>query len=255
MNVAGHGDVLGRDEARHNLYICRQNLNHFVPLIRSLSPARPMHSSSLALLGISMSSSACISSSSSASPAQSSSSCVVQSVAQATVTSEEPISAREGPINADQGNACSMPNSPPMPQEGNKASAEVSHPSTTLPPSSDIDSLLAGCGFAFPVAPAATCGGCNAINLENSLDQELDDSSSDSEDSPTDDENGVEELYFACAVDPVLCDLQQVELDIVHKQCCDLRQRLRSRPTLPLKADGDPMSVEELNVGFKLPLY
>ena len=92
-------------------------------------------------------------------------------------------------------------------------------------------------------------------SLRNNLNDELNDTSTDSESSSSIDEDGVEEIYFACAVDSELCDSQQVELDIAYKQCADLRRLLRNRPTLPLKADGNTMSVEDLNVGVKLPLY
>ena len=87
------------------------------------------------------------------------------------------------------------------------------------------------------------------------MNDELDDTSTDSESSSDIDENGVEEIYFACAVGSELSDFQQVELDIAYKQCADLRKLLRDRPTLPLKADGFSLSVEDLNVGVKLPLY
>ena len=34
-----------------------------------------------------------------------------------------------------------------------------------------------------------------------------------------------------------------------------LRQLVRARHTLPLKADGEELVVEDLNVGYRLPLY
>ena len=34
MNLPGHGDVVGSSDARQTLCICRQNMNHFVPLLR-----------------------------------------------------------------------------------------------------------------------------------------------------------------------------------------------------------------------------
>ena len=42
MNLPGHGDVVGSDGAHHILYICRQNMNHFVPLFRLRGSAEPM---------------------------------------------------------------------------------------------------------------------------------------------------------------------------------------------------------------------
>ena len=97
-------------------------------------------------------------------------------------------------MHAEQAKAGSMPKRPRFPQAASEGFAL----------------LLAGHGFD----PIPKCVGCNSINLKNSLDEESDESSSDSDDSSSEDENGIEELYFACAVDPVLCDFQQVELDI-----------------------------------------
>ena len=89
MNMPGHGDVFGRVAARRILYICRQNLNHFVPLFRLRgsggpmacrhSKSQPSHSPSSALPGLA--------SSAFSSHAQSSSARVVPSAAQATPTS------------------------------------------------------------------------------------------------------------------------------------------------------------------------
>ena len=77
MNMPGHGDVFGRAEARHTLYIGRQNLNHFVPLFRWHGSTGPMP-----CRGSKPEPSPFASSSSS--QAQSSSSPVVPSAAQAT---------------------------------------------------------------------------------------------------------------------------------------------------------------------------
>ena len=92
MNLPGHGDVFGRVEARHNLYICRQNLNHFVPLFRLHSSAAPMSSNGTKPVPAYSSSSgpSGISSSASSSLGHSSSSPVVPSAPQPTAPSIDP---------------------------------------------------------------------------------------------------------------------------------------------------------------------
>ena len=67
--------------------------------------------------------------------------------------------------------------------------------------------------------------------------------------------DGPEELYFAVASDPTLRAEQPVESDIVMQRCQALRKKLRLRPTLPLKANGQPLTIEDLNQGLQLPLY
>ena len=47
LNLPGHGDVYGSPQASRILHICRQNLNHFVPLLRwNLSESPPASRSS-----------------------------------------------------------------------------------------------------------------------------------------------------------------------------------------------------------------
>ena len=42
---------------------------------------------------------------------------------------------------------------------------------------------------------------------------------------------------------------------MIATRCASLRERMRQRPTLPCKADGEAISVEEVGGGVRLPLY
>ena len=42
---------------------------------------------------------------------------------------------------------------------------------------------------------------------------------------------------------------------MIHNRCYQLRQRLRFRPTLPMKANGDCLQVRDLDLGIRIPLY
>ena len=55
--------------------------------------------------------------------------------------------------------------------------------------------------------------------------------------------------------DETLRAAEPVELDIINARCRNLRRHLRDRPTLPLKSNNEPMSVEDLATGVQLPLY
>ena len=46
-----------------------------------------------------------------------------------------------------------------------------------------------------------------------------------------------------------------MEQDIINRRCRQIRGLLRSRPTLPLKADGSELSVEDVATGVRLPMY
>ena len=150
--------------------------------------------------------------------------------------------------HADISMADVLYNSPGIHHNSMAAGTPVSKRSRILPPAKNIALLLSD----EPLI--ANCSGCRSIDFVSGFDDDPDESSSESEESSSDDENPADELYFACAVDPDLLR-GQVESDIVRQQCVGLRQRLRSRPTLPLKPDGSIMSAEDLNVGMKLPLY
>ena len=69
------------------------------------------------------------------------------------------------------------------------------------------------------------------------------------------DDDAVDEIFFAVKADEMLCAAEPVELDIINASCRNLRRRLRDRPTLPLKSNNEPMSVEDLATGVQLPLY
>ena len=65
----------------------------------------------------------------------------------------------------------------------------------------------------------------------------------------------MDEIFFAVKADETLCAAEPVELDIINARCRNLRRHLRDRPTLPLKSNNEPMSVEDLATGVQLPLY
>ena len=46
-----------------------------------------------------------------------------------------------------------------------------------------------------------------------------------------------------------------MELDVVWKRCAELRKLLRDRPCLPLSANGQLFSREQIDAGIQLPLY
>ena len=77
--------------------------------------------------------------------------------------------------------------------------------------------------------------------------------SSDNPSSDEDDEN--EELYFAVAANKNLSREEPVEMDIIRDRCNELRQLMRLRPTLPMRADERALSVDDLKTGARLPLY
>ena len=80
--------------------------------------------------------------------------------------------------------------------------------------------------------------------------------SSFGEDSSNDDgEQEVEDIFFAVSSKAGAARSGGGEMDKVRARCAELRKHMRLRPTLPLRADGEPLSVEDLRSGMKLPLY
>ena len=69
------------------------------------------------------------------------------------------------------------------------------------------------------------------------------------------DNGSAEDLYFVVAAANDSTTFQPAEMDVVWSRCRELRQLLRARPTLPLKVDGEELTVDDLNVGYRLPLY
>ena len=78
-----------------------------------------------------------------------------------------------------------------------------------------------------------------------------------SEDSSLDEdaEHEQEEQYFSVVADEAFCKAEPTEQDVIKGRCMQIRELLRARPTLPLKADGSNMSVEDVATGVRLPLY
>ena len=74
---------------------------------------------------------------------------------------------------------------------------------------------------------------------------------SDSESSSDDVEN--EPLFFG--VRSRQHSGTPVEQDIVQARCSELRKRMRLRPCLPLKDDGQCLSYADVASGMKLPIY
>ena len=81
------------------------------------------------------------------------------------------------------------------------------------------------------------------------------DSSFDEDSSNDDGEEEVEDIFFAVSSKAGAARTGGGEMDCVRRRCAELRKHMRLRPTLPLRADGEPLSVEDLNSGVKLPLY
>jgi len=108
MILCGHGDVVGSDEAHHILYICRQNMNHFVPLFRLRGSAEPMacgdfkdtpnNSAPNALPGVT--------NSAFSSQAQSSSACISSNTDESTLTNA---TENSGYFENDSSSRCVLP--------------------------------------------------------------------------------------------------------------------------------------------------
>ena len=64
----------------------------------------------------------------------------------------------------------------------------------------------------------------------------------------------MEEQYFAVRSNAANAICMPTEMDVIENRCRELRQLMRERPTLPLKADGAALTASDLETGMKLPL-
>ena len=79
--------------------------------------------------------------------------------------------------------------------------------------------------------------------------------SSDEQCSSDEGEEEVEDIFFAVSSRVGAARSGGGEKDLVRRRCAELRKHMRLRPTLPLRSDGEPLSMEDLQSGMKLPLY
>ena len=86
-------------------------------------------------------------------------------------------------------------------------------------------------------------------------EEESSEESSNESSSSEGEDNELEEQYFSVRADDAFCKQEPVEQDIIKNRCQEIRKLLRSRPTLPLKADGSSLSSKDLATGVRLPLY
>ena len=91
-------------------------------------------------------------------------------------------------------------------------------------------------------------------SVSNKRKQEESDGS-DISDSSSEENDGLEEIYFNVAVDAELPQKEPVEQDIIRKRCIALRQCMRQRSCLPTKKGGEAMTYDDVASGAKLPLY
>ena len=76
-----------------------------------------------------------------------------------------------------------------------------------------------------------------------------------SQESENEEDDGVEEQYFAVRVSTEKPDRTPVEKDVIDRRCRELRKLMRERPTLPLGPDGTALTAADLETGMQLPLY
>ena len=98
-------------------------------------------------------------------------------------------------------------------------------------------------------------GGADSFPQETSgrVSESSDDVSDSAE---SDDADGEDELFFSVRhLSEAPLGTITTEMDLVQNRCRRLRELLRLRPDLPLRADGATLTESDLNSGTRLPLY
>ena len=88
-----------------------------------------------------------------------------------------------------------------------------------------------------------------AVKADSGKSQDLQQGEESSEESRassvSEEDEDADPIFFSVAVDEAFCNAEPTEQDVIAARCAALRERMRQRPTLPCKADGEVISVQE----------